>query len=569
MKHHLKKIFIVLLAVIISMPVIAPSKAKAFDPNYIIMDSIYENSSSMSSAQIDSFLNSFASSCISTNNGYTTPDPLGFSSGAYQFGSNVSGGKAIYDIAQIYHLNPQVILATLQKEQSIPTGAKGCHYDRPNPTDPSQIFTCTIDGRSQDCTQACPFSYGGGCMNIAMGYDCPGNCAANKETTSKQLSWGTWVLRWAQKRAYGILTGYPGYDSGDEDIWYYGPMTPGSRQRSSSDTSTSYDGTYTTNDGTSVTITNGATASLYNYTPFVSGNTSFSNTFTSWFGNPVTPCLSNTTAPGGAGPQIVSYKIGGVDRLAYTQLNATGSGCAEVHVWNRGFTSWLTHIATGMRDTDPSWGIFVPSVSRIDGQSSLNFVTVGNVEVHRLSPNLMKFPGYYDVPTNLNGNTWDGSFVAGNFFGNGYDYIAYILHAGTNGGMEIHLFDQTLTKAVGFYDLPTDIGAVNNGRFVAGDFLGRGYAQLAYVSYGNTEVHLFDIRGGTAKRIYEVPTNLANTDPSTGTFVAGDFLGIGHAQLVYVIYNNGSSVETHMFDNSLTKVNGTQDVITNMAGFNP
>jgi hypothetical protein len=346
-------------------------------------------------------------------------------------------------------------------------------------------------------------------------------------------------------------------------------MTQGSFKRCSNDANpVFYDG-YSVIDGASVHMDDGATAALYWYTPHFSGNQHFYAIYSAWFGSPTSPCGANGAAVGGPGQSIISYNYGGSDHLAYTQLNQTGSGCAEVHVFAPGFTNWAAHIATGMRDTAPSSGVLIPSRSKVDNQSSMNYIAVGATTVHRFSPNLQKMPGYYDVATNLYSDASLGAFVAGNFFGNGNDYLAYILRAGSNGGMEIHLFDQSMRTAVGFYDLPTDIGAVSNGTFVAGDFLGRGYAQLAYVSYGSTEVHLFDIRGGVAKRIYEVRTNLTGTSASTGTFVAGDFLGIGHAQLVYVIYNNGSRVETHMFDQSLTKVTGTQDIITALAGFNP
>src|SRR5690348_7783978 len=102
----------------------------AFDPNHVIEDSIYENIGTMSAAQIDSFLNSQPQSCISTNAGFTTPDPTGWSQSVgtnhgYTFGGNVSAGTAIYHTAQIYHINPQVIIATLQYEQSVITGTAG------------------------------------------------------------------------------------------------------------------------------------------------------------------------------------------------------------------------------------------------------------------------------------------------------------------------------------------------------------------------------------------------------------------------------------------------------------
>jgi hypothetical protein len=296
MKHLLVKFtFIGTLLVLIVFNTLAPKIASAsgFNPSDLISDSIFENTAGMSAAQIDSFLNSFPSSCISGNNGFTTPDPHGFSvtQNQYIFGGNVSAGQAIYDIAQNYHINPQVILTTLQKEQSIPTGGVGCYPNTPNP---SSATDSNCGSARTPCTESCPYS--GGCMNIAMSYSCPDMCYAGMESFGDQISGGTWLLRWAEERSYGFLTGYPGYDQGDESYNYGGPMTPGFRQRVAGGPSIYYDGTWTTNDGTNVTITNGATASLYEYTPFANGNQDFVNIFESTFnfGDPLSgSCTAN------------------------------------------------------------------------------------------------------------------------------------------------------------------------------------------------------------------------------------------------------------------------------------
>ena len=269
-----------------------PTKAIAatpFNPNNLIDDFTFENTGSMSASTVDSWLNAnFPNSCISSNNGFTTPDPQGWSDSQnqYLFGANTSAGKAITDAAALYHVNPQVILATLQKEQSIVGGGAGCHTNNPDPNWPfsntpaaNTTFTCTINGKSTTCTYACPTAFGGGCMNIAMSYGCPGYCSARDESFQLQLTLGSWILRFSEERAYGILTGYTGYETGDENFTYSGPMTAGYRQRVVGGQSIYYDGTYTTSDGTTVTIANGATASLYTYTPFISGNQSFDNIF--------------------------------------------------------------------------------------------------------------------------------------------------------------------------------------------------------------------------------------------------------------------------------------------------
>ena len=276
------RLFLMLLALacgILSFYPLPKAKAAAVDPSNLVSDSVFEDDASMSAPQIDAFLDTYASSCISQNH-FSTPDPLGYSStsNSYTFGGNVTAGQAIYDIAQNYHINPQVILTTLQKEQSVVTGGAGCYATTPNA---ANAVSSPCGTARSPCTTACP--YGGGCLPIAMSYSCPNDCYAGIEGFSNQISGGTWLLRFAEERAYGNLTGYAGYDQGDDSYNYSGPMTPGYRQRVAGGPSIYYDGTWTTNDGTSVTITNGATASLYTYTPFLSGNQNFVNLFQNTF----------------------------------------------------------------------------------------------------------------------------------------------------------------------------------------------------------------------------------------------------------------------------------------------
>ena len=61
-------------------------------------------------------------------------------------------------------------------------------------------------------------------------------------------------------------------------------MTPGTYSRQTGLPATYYDGTATI-DGTAVTMTNGATAALYTYTPHFSGNQNFQTIFNQWFGS--------------------------------------------------------------------------------------------------------------------------------------------------------------------------------------------------------------------------------------------------------------------------------------------
>lgn len=289
---RLKKFLLVnssLIMVIASIIGFAPPAAAAtsFNPNNLMDDSIFDNVNSMSEAQIDSWLNAnFPNSCISSNNGFTSPDPIGYSpSAGYRFGPNVKASKVIYDAAQAYDLNPQVLLATLQKEQSLVSGGAGCYPNTPNP---SSTFKCDLysNGGSYDCTNACPHS--GGCIPIAVGYGCPYYCNAAQEGFSAQIIRAAWKLKFNKERSEGNVNWNiqkSGWDNSDDPLTcYYGPMTQGYRQRCKGGSNDYYDG-FTIISGTSVHIDTGPTAALYYYTPFLSGNQSFDNIFTAWFGS--------------------------------------------------------------------------------------------------------------------------------------------------------------------------------------------------------------------------------------------------------------------------------------------
>lgn len=142
-------------------------------------------------------------------------------------GTTMSAAKIIYNAAHEYRINPKVILVTLQKEQSLITSSS-----------PSQRA-----------------------LDYAMGYGCPdgGGCKSTTAGFFKQIDYATWQLR----------------QYADHSNNYH--FRPGQ--------------TYTFNDGcsgkpptTTVTITNQATANLYNYTPHVyCGNYNFWKNWLSWF----------------------------------------------------------------------------------------------------------------------------------------------------------------------------------------------------------------------------------------------------------------------------------------------
>ncbi len=301
----MKKFLLILLSLFVGImtPLLsfAPISADTFNANHIMDDGIFENYNTMSAEQINAWLNtSFSQSCISPNKGFVTPDPQGWSAsqGKYLFGGNVSAGQAIHSAAVLYHVNPQVILSTMQKEQSLVSGTTGC-YGEPDPATATPMNGSCGSG-IRNCTLACTHS--GGCINIALGYGCPSYCDSKAEGFSMQLTLGTWLLRFGEMRASGILTGYVGYETGDENLYYSGPMIPGSWKRSANSLPANFDGSYTTAAGESIQITTGSTATLYNFTPFISGNQKFFNIFYGWFGTTTLGCgLSEPMMP-----QVVS-----------------------------------------------------------------------------------------------------------------------------------------------------------------------------------------------------------------------------------------------------------------------
>lgn len=260
----------------------------AFNGNRLIDDGIFSNISSMSAAQIDTFLNDHGS-CISPNSGFSAPDPTGYSpSSGYQYGGNVTAGTVIAHAAQAYDLNPQVLITTLQKEQSLITST-----------------SCTTNTISKAVGYACPdniqsFDYSGlnlytrsGVTYTSVTDTCVNGAA--KAGFTQQLIRASWLLKFGQQRALGntnwaIVRG--NWDNSDDlQACYSGPVTEGTFKTCPSGPSTYHDG-LTTIDGSSVHIDTGATGALYWYTPHFHGNQNFVSIFETWFGSTIIPNYS-------------------------------------------------------------------------------------------------------------------------------------------------------------------------------------------------------------------------------------------------------------------------------------
>jgi hypothetical protein len=337
----------------------SPHKASAiYMANNLIDNGVYTNVNSLSQSQIQSFLVGKGSYLAN----YTT-----FSG---RDNTNVPASQIIYEAAQDYVINPQLILATLQKEESLVT-------------DPSP-------SNSQ--------------LTYAMGYGCPDTGSCSYPGFYKQVDNATWQFRYNYEalngRAYGghAASQYP-CNSGPT-AYYSAPLRQGN-------TVTFYRNTAVAGsvDKTFV-IANAGSASLYCYTPHVgpysetgySGSYNFVTSFESWWGSTQTTIPyawnavgyagftnSSRTLPFNRGEGEISIVPGA---KAYLRVQAQNNGN---QTWDQSFARLGT---TGPQDrcssfADASWN----ACNRISMTN--NSVLPGEVATFDFSVTAPSTPGIY------------------------------------------------------------------------------------------------------------------------------------------------------------------------------
>lgn len=315
MKYIIRLGSIFVVSLVISSSILGHVNADTFNPNHIIDDAVFDNTATMTASDIDAWLNNTYgnSSCISTDHGFSAPDPTGYSpSTGFTYGGNVSAGQVIYDAALAYDLNPQVLIVTLEKEQSLVSGAAGCS-------------TVTYTGATgYGCLDGgADYNYSGIDLYTLNGTTVTavnGTCvdAASKAGFSQQIIHAAWLLKFGEQRSEGNIgfdiqaTNYPepgdSWDNSDDpQTCYSGPMIMGDWQICPDGPVTYYDG-YTTIDGSAVQMDDASTASLYYYTPHFPGNENFFNLFTSWFGSTTLPVAFQVSGSPDIYLQVDSYK---------------------------------------------------------------------------------------------------------------------------------------------------------------------------------------------------------------------------------------------------------------------
>ena len=285
----LARVLLPLLVLGVSFVVTLQPAAAAFNSNNIIDDMTFDNVNTMTAAQIDNWLNSyFPNSCISPNSGFAAIDPIGYNpSQGYIYGDYVTAGKVVADAAAAYGINPQVLLTTLQKEQSLVAGgANYCENGDAHKYAAAVSYGCPDGGTRYNYTGLSLYRRNGTIVS-SVGPTCVN--AASKAGFSQQVIRAAWLLKFGEQRSKGNTTWAVvkgSWDNSDDPYACYGgPMTTGNYKRCNGDTNTVFYDGYTTIDGTATHMDSGATAALYWYTPHFHGNQSFDDIFNQYFGS--------------------------------------------------------------------------------------------------------------------------------------------------------------------------------------------------------------------------------------------------------------------------------------------
>ena len=236
----------------------------------------------------------------------------------------------IKDASTIWGINPQVLLATMEKEEGLVRGDG--YYGCSNTSFWSAMgYNCpgsaTYTYSAAQITAA-PDNYAGGVSGELTGGAGP-TCAASAHDVgfSAQVSHGAWQLEFGRQRSEG--NGNLSWD-GDNSVTYYGYMTAGSRARYQGGTVSNYSGVVTLNDGNTVTLTNGATASLYSYTPYIQ---SFDTIFEGFFG------AGSTSAQ--------AYTSSFYSQSSYPTITVGGVASVWLEYSNTGAAPWYDNSSVG------------------------------------------------------------------------------------------------------------------------------------------------------------------------------------------------------------------------------
>jgi hypothetical protein len=290
------------LAIAGSVLVSTPQPAQAanpvdFDPGYIISDAQFYNASAMNEGQIQAFMRGMLPGCAQANGVPCLPNYAESTvtraatsrCAVYEGAASEPASRIINKVAKACGINPQVILATLQKENGLVT--------KQSPT--------------------------AGAYRTAMGYACPDTAACDAAYFgffNQVYSAASQFIR------YGVNPSSWRYRPGAVAVQYHPNAACGS---------------------TVVNIQNKATAALYNYTPYQPnaaamanlggtgdacssyGNRNFWVYFSDWFGSP-------TGKINPVGSLDIAALTPGAVRVAGWVFDPDTKAATDVHVYVNG-----------------------------------------------------------------------------------------------------------------------------------------------------------------------------------------------------------------------------------------
>ena len=543
----------------VNSPVANAATSTTYNPNYLIADNIFTDYTSMSASAIQTFLVNEGSGLQNYSAvedcGSTSGPHYAFYSTYYSCGSSEPASTIIYDASQAYQINPMSILATMEKEQSLIT----------DPSPSSAQLNCAMGYYS--CGQDVGFFY--------------------------QVDGGTWQFR----ADINLMTGqnYWGYtpsqypcatsDTQDNPVLYSNGLYPGNTVTFSNPP---YPGDPAGPNGypETLNLANASTATLYCYTPYVgpysqtgySGSYNFDYYFELWFGSVASPCYNTTELNAPTGASILKTNTGSsADNLVLTLANGTGSACAEAHIWNPGFQSFMNDYATNLPVFDPTSTGQIISAKNLYGNGQNNFIYVkyqstgsGNIEIHVWNPSLNGFQN--DYVTNLaSAPPSDGEVISGDFYGNGQDELAYVKYQNTGSGkVEVHIWNSNYSGFLNDYATNVAENPPSIGQVITANLNGSGPNTLIYVVYqdsgsGKVEVHIWN--SNYSGFLNDYATNVGENPPNVGQVLAADVYGTGRDNLIYsVLEGSGSGkVEVHIWNSNYSGF--LNDYATNVPDF--
>jgi hypothetical protein len=246
----------ILVAVVLALSgLMGVGSALAAPPNRVLSNEVLRNHDSMSVAQIQAYLNKQPGplkKLVTADHDETTPTPTPGNPNVNKTpdadSKKLPASQLIWDACQQWEINPKVMLAMLQKEQSLLTRTS---------------VTSTTLAR-------------------AIGAGCPNS------TTNKYPGFGNQMWYGAK-----LLDGYGEGKNGSKIALFYPGIVYWDIYR---------------HPNVAVRPWSLATYKLYVYNPSISGNTSFWNIYTSRFGNPIWPAVTRYTTTRLYGPSSAKAK---------------------------------------------------------------------------------------------------------------------------------------------------------------------------------------------------------------------------------------------------------------------